>query len=275
MAVRKFLSTFLGLKANRLKDLHPRNILFTLPQIDSMSVDEIYQKFHPPQETRVHRVDGAPLGPGAPSYSVVPVWLGTCCQDVSDPRVCIADFGESWLNTENLPREDLHTPVLYLPPETTFAKDSIGFPADIWTLACSIHEIMGERSLFEGFLADRDHFISEMISTLGPLPQDWWQTWEARGEFFSEDGSWRTDMKRCQTPSSMPLCERIQLMGRKSDPEFSAEEADSLERMLRAMFEYKPDKRATAKDVANSEWMKRWGIPSLRRYNIPVPREPS
>lgn len=82
-------------------------------------------------------------------------------------------------------------------------------------------------------------------------------------------------MKRCQTPSSMPLCERIQLTGRKSDPECSAEEAESLERMLRAMFEYKPEKRATAKDVANSDWMKRWGIPSLLTYNNPVPREPS
>lgn len=240
-----------------------------------MSTEEIYQRFDPPRETKVHRVDGAPLGPGAPSYSVMPVWLGTYCEDVSDPGICISDFGEAWLNTDITPREDLHTPVLYLPPETTFAKGSLGFPADVWTLACSIHEIMGERQLFEGFFADRDHVISEMISTLGPLPQDWWQIWKARGDFFLEDGSWRTDMKRCQAPKSMPLSERIQRMGRKNDPKFSVEEAESLERMLRAMFEYNPEKRATAKDVANSDWMKRWGIPSLQTYNIPVPCGPS
>ncbi|KAL8944763.1 MAG: hypothetical protein Q9211_000479 [Gyalolechia sp. 1 TL-2023] len=240
-----------------------------------MSVEELYQSFGLPRETKVQRVDGAPLGPEAPSYSVMPVWLGDFCEDVSDPRICISDFGEAWLNTDTSPKDDLHTPVLYLPPETTFEKGSLGFPADIWTLACSIHEIMGGRQLFEGFFSDKDDVISEMISTLGPLPQDWWQIWKAREEFFTEDGSWRTDMKRCQAPRSMPLSERIQGMGRKDDPEFSPEEAESLERMLRAMFEYKPEKRATAKDVTASDWMIRWGIPSLRTYNIPVPWESS
>ncbi|KAL8642557.1 MAG: hypothetical protein Q9226_008496 [Calogaya cf. arnoldii] len=239
-----------------------------------MSVEELYQKY-PPQETKVHRVDGAPIGPGAPVNSVVPAWLGTWCENVVDPRICISDFGEAWLNTDIPTRDDLHTPVLYLPPETTFAPGALGFPADIWTLACSIHEIMGERRLFEGFCADRDHVISENISTLGPLPQDWWDMWKARGEFFTEDGSWRTDMTRAQSSRSYPLSERIQLFGRKNDPEFSAEEAESLERMLRTMFEYKPEKRATAKDVIKSDWMQRWGIPALRTYSIPVPCESS
>ena len=55
-------------------------------------------------------------------------------------------------------------------PETTFAKDLLGFPADVWTSACSIYEIMGERPLFEGAFPDRDDIISEMVSTLGPPP---------------------------------------------------------------------------------------------------------
>ena len=253
------------------EDLHPRNILLAFPGFDSMSVEELYQKYVPPTRTEIRRLDGAALGLGVPSHSVVPVWLGSFCEEVSDPRITISDFGEAWLNTDPSPREELHTPPIYLPPETTFAKDAISFPADIWTLACTIHEIMGERPLFECFFGDRDDVISEMISTLGLLPEDWWKMWEARREYFLEDGTWRTDMKRRRAPRSMPLSERIQLMGRKDEPDFSAEEAESYEKMLRAMFQYYPEKRATAKEVAKSDWMTRWGVPSLRAYDIQIP----
>ncbi|KAL9035374.1 MAG: hypothetical protein Q9180_004896 [Flavoplaca navasiana] len=250
-----------------IEDLHPRNILFLLSSLDSLSVDELYQRYSLPQEAKIHREDGAPLGPEAPPCSVMPVWLGIHADEVSDPRICISDFGEAWLNTDPSPKEELHTPPIYLPPENTFAKGSIGFPADIWTLACTIHEIMGERPLFESYFGVRDDVISEMISTLGLLPSDWWQMWKAREEFFLEDGTWRPE----RASRSMPLSERIQHMGRQDEPDFSPEEAESYERMLRAMFEFKPEKRATAEEVAKSDWMMRWGIPSLRTYDIQIP----
>lgn len=268
MAVRRKKIHFSGLSPNSSEDLHPRNILFTLPHIDSLSVDEIYQQFQTPRETKVHRVDGAPLGAEAPPTSVMPAQTLLSCDKVKDPRISIADFGESWLSKEMPPRQDLNTPVVYLPPESTFAKDSIGFPADVWTLACSIYEIMGERVLFEGFFPDRDDIIAEMVSCLGPLPQHWWDAWDRRGDFFLEDGSWRTDMERCHDSKSRPLAYRIQGMGRESDPGFCAEEAKSLEEMLRSMFEYEPAKRASVKDVAESDWMVRWGCPSLHRFGI-------
>lgn len=219
-----------------LKDLHPRNILLALPQINAMTVDEIYNTFHLPRETKTCRLDGAPLGPEAPVYSVMPAQVIVSCNEVNDPRILIADFGEAWLNTDGPPK-GLNTPVLYLPPEASFATRLLGFPADVWTLACSIYEIIGERPLFEGFFPDRDDIIAEMVSCLGPLPQHWWDVWQAREDFFREDGGWRTDMGRAHAPKSRPLHQRIQDMGRENDPQFSAEEAEGLERMLRAMFE--------------------------------------
>ncbi|KAL8773763.1 MAG: hypothetical protein Q9209_001531 [Squamulea sp. 1 TL-2023] len=239
-----------------------------MPHINSMSVDTVYQKFHRPRETKVHRVDGAPLGPEVPSHSVMPAQVVISCDEVSDPRICISDFGEAWMNTNMSLEKDLHTPVLYLPPEATFANDCLGFPADVWTLACSIYEIMGEQPLYEGFFPDRDDIIAEMVSCLGPLPSDWWNVWEARGEFFLDDGSWRIDMTRPHAPNSRPLTQRIQDMGRKNDPDFSTEEANSLEKMLRDMLVYEPKRRASATDVVKSEWMTRWGLPSLQAFNI-------
>ena len=210
-------------------------------------------------------MDGAPLSPEVPSYTVMPADLVIASDEISDPRIMISDFGEAWLsNTET--RDELQTPVLYIPPEATFAKDSIDKPADVWTLGCSVYEILGERPLFEGFMPDRDDIIAEMVSALGLLPQQWWSAWQARGDFFHEDGTWRTDMERAHDSKSRPLLLRIQRMGRQKDAEFTVDEAASLEKMLGAMLLYDPSKRATTRDVIQSEWMSKWGLPALQKF---------
>ncbi|KAL8894198.1 MAG: hypothetical protein Q9192_004526 [Flavoplaca navasiana] len=253
---------------NKEDDLHLRNIHLALPQIDSMSVEEIYQNFNPPRQTKVYRMDGGSPGLEAPSHTVKPAWVVIPCHQVHDPRICIADFGGAWLNADLLPKHGIQAPLVYLPPEDTFARNSLGFPVDIWTLACSIYEIMGDGPLLEGFLSDKDDMIAEMISCVGPLPQDWWNVWEARGDFFEEDGSWRTEMTRCRDSKSRPLSQRIHDMGRDTDTEFSTEEAKSLERMLGSMLKFKPVERASAEEIAGSEWMTRYGIPALQAHNI-------
>ncbi|KAL8791174.1 MAG: hypothetical protein Q9195_006013 [Heterodermia aff. obscurata] len=181
-----------------------------------MSTQEIYNRFLPPHKTKVERYDGQPLGPEAPRYSVWTANLVTVSDKVRDPRIRICDFGGAWLKSDPL-KQDLQTPAMFLPPEATFAKDQLGFPADIWTLACSLYEIMGERPHFECVMPDVDYIIAEMN-------------------------------------------------GRK-DPEFSAAEIESLKKMLRAMLEYEPSKRATINQVVESDWMVRWGLPALRKFD--------
>ena len=165
-----------------------RNILLALSAIHTISIDEIYEHFHTPRTTTVERLDGAPLGPEAPRYSVMPAQLPIASDEVTDPRICISDFGEAWLSSDAQPKQELNTPVIFLPPEATLDRTLLGFPADIWTLACSIYEIMGERPLFEGFMPDRDDIIAEMVSALGPLPQPWWDAWQARSDFLPKMG---------------------------------------------------------------------------------------
>ena len=216
--------------------------------------------------TKVEREDGKPCGPEVPEYSVMPAALLLSSDEVCDPNIVISDFGEAWLS-DTQTREILHTPVIYLPPEVTFSKKTIGKPADVWTLACTIYEILGERTLFESLMADRDAIVAEMVSTLGMLPRQWWESWQARAEFFLEDGSWRTDMTRCHDATSRPLFQRIQENGRKDDAQFTMDEATSLEKMLRSMLTYNPSERPTVSDIMESDWMKRWGVPSLEKFS--------
>ncbi|KAI4117998.1 MAG: hypothetical protein LQ345_001863 [Seirophora villosa] len=251
--------------ADYLHDLHPNNILFALRDIHHMSVDDIYHHFSTPQRTEVQRLDGGPLSPGVPSHATFPALLYVKCLKVEDPRIRITDFGESWFG-DAVPPKYLNTPMLYRPPEDVFAKGLLGFPSDIWTLACSVFEIMGDRSLFEGFCPSEADLVSEMVSCLGPLPPSWWDAWEGRSKFFVENGVWRTDVGL----RSRPLRSRIQIMDRQEHPDFFADEAESLAVMLSTMLEYDPAKRASATDVVDSDWMTRWGLPSLKPFNISV-----
>lgn len=47
---------------------------------------------------------------------------------------------------------------------------------------------IGQRPLFEGFLATKDDIICEQVDALGILPHEWWTKWDARQEKFHEDG---------------------------------------------------------------------------------------
>ena len=245
-----------------ISDLHLKNIFLALPDIHSLTEDELYTQFQPPQKAKVERSDDQPISSEAPQYSVIPARLAIASDKVRDPRICISDFGAAWSidNVDGLlpgRPEDLRIPIIYSPPQAYFAKDQLGFPADIWTLACSIYEIMGERTLFEGFMPDQDDIIAEMISCLGgPLPHTWWRARKTRNEFFNEDGSWRKDTPRIHDSVSRPLLLRIQQNGRVNN-EFSVSEIQALEDLLRAMLEYDTLKRATIKGVVESEWMAR------------------
>lgn len=58
------------------------------------------------------------------------------------------------------------------------------------------------------------------------------------------------------------------IMGRGEDPEpreFSKEEMNCLEKLLRGTMAYEPTKRMTAKDAIASEWMQKYGLPALKQ----------
>lgn len=109
-------------------------------------------------------------------------------------------------------------------------------------------------------MPDEDHAIAEMVSTLGPLPEQWWDRWQKKGDFFLPDGSWKKekDTHRAHAPWSRPLSERLGLMGRTG--EFGAGEMVAVEKLLGGTLTYEPALRISAKKALVSEWMRKWGL---------------
>lgn len=238
--------------------------MFRLPNgIDEFSSEEIYQQYGQPNTEPFERLDGKPLAQGVPTHGVVPMWLGKKSELVtmSEANIFVTDFGESFLPSITQ-RNYSNTPGILAPPETYFSLDEpLSFPSDIWTLACTLWDILGQRSLFEGIYPSSNWMLKEHVDALGKMPRDWWQKWEERGRWFSEDAK-RTSGEGRSLDSR--FYDSIQEPRRESAMEEIGEaERTALLTMIRGMLAFRPSERLTATDIMESEWMVRWALPVL------------
>ncbi|KAB8254664.1 kinase-like domain-containing protein [Aspergillus pseudonomiae] len=253
-------------------DLHRRNILLQLSrQFDQLSAEMLYEQYGELVLEPVNRLDGQKLPPGVPDYGVSPVWLGEASENVTLPeaKICVSDFGEAFSPAKEK-RFKSRTPLLVRPPEARFRpNESLTFPSDIWTLACTIWDIIAQRSPFEGFLTNEDDMTRQQIGLLGPLPAEWWRKWEAGRVEFTKRGepigrpksvnqSWEdhfeTSVQRPRIEEGMPPLE--------------SRERDALLSMLRSMLSFRTEDRPSAQQVLESEWMVKWALPEFEKIHM-------
>ncbi|PKY02269.1 kinase domain-containing protein [Aspergillus campestris IBT 28561] len=255
-------------------DLHLGNILVQFPRmIDRFPTSELYERYGQPESEAVIRLDGKRLVDSVPARVFIPGWFGVPSDEVvlGDEKILLSDFGESF-NPDTEPRFSSKTLPLLQPPEARFSDRPLSFASDIWTLACTIWEILGQRPLFEAYFPTVDRVTMEQVEALGRLPLEWWRKWDRRLEWFDEEGkidlkpemsrdhegmrrTWDRRFEHCiQKPRAAAGLETL-----------AVEERKACEKMLRSMLTFRPEERATAQQVMQSEWMKGWGLPSLEQ----------
>ena len=259
-------------------DLHLANILLRLPSsISAITREQLYTKTNKPTKERVIRRDRAPLDRGVPPEVVVPIWLGLGSDEitVADSPILLADFGEAF-NPQATKQFTAHTPLLLAPPEAIFIEpgvdEPLSFPADIWTLACTIWELFGSGPPFQAFPATPDEVTIEHVEMLGKLPERWWSKWEARSNWFDDDGN--KNVKECfrqyygnsrrNWEEHFPADIRSSREWKNFDM-FLPDEEKAFGDMIRSMLVLEPRKRATIEDVVRCDWMQRWGILEVQR----------
>lgn len=216
-------------------------------------------------------MDGKPLSNGVPTNVYVPGWFGARSDDIAlgQEKIILSDFGESFNPHETLRFSSKTLPLLQ-PPEARFSEEPLSFASDIWTLACTIWEIFGQRPLFEAFYPTADRVTAEQIEVIGILPPEWWKNWSRRLEWLNEEGeldlkpdaSRGHDSMRRTWDKRFGYC--IQEPRAEAGLETVAEkERRAFEAMLRSMLVFRPNERATAQQILHSEWMKGWGQPAL------------
>lgn len=125
-------------------DLHTRNLAFTMPCLDKLSEDVLFEILGKPEIGRLQRHDGKDLELGMPEYIVRPTAYRTRSWN-SSQSIKIIDFGESFLCTAA--PHTLHTPLSVRAPEVLF-QDQIDYHVDLWSMGCMVREAMEVSALY-------------------------------------------------------------------------------------------------------------------------------
>ena len=246
-------------------DLYEGNILFRLPNaIDDLTTDELYEKYTKPIPIEMERLDRLPPDPWVPTHGIFPIWFG-CRSDrlpLSEARILLNDFGESFQPavtpqaSSRLPPH-LRSPELFLDPEAL-----VSFPAEIWSLACVIFDIMGAAPMFHTWLQSEDAILADHVDALCRLPDEWWASWENRAKFFDDHD------QRVGDDPPRSLEERLEYSIQGPRREFGMAEMDEEEKqafleLMRSMLKFRPEDRVSAQQVLESEWMRVWARPAF------------
>lgn len=248
-------------------DLHLGNVLLRHPEsLNNLSPTEFYNLYGEPEAKPVVRLDDQRLSEGVPSYGIMPVFLGQESEQVSlsEAKILLTDFGELFLLSES-PQYHCNTPDLLVPPEVyLFPVQPISFPADIWVLACTIWSILGSRPLFEGENAYSEWMIKEQVDVLGKLPDNWWHQWDARKQWFNEDGS------RNSSGISRGWEERFEYSVQEPRRNYGLEgigreESRCLFSMLSSILAFRSDEGITTEEIIRCEWIVKWALLQLEK----------
>lgn len=214
-------------------------------------------------------MDGNALEIGVPSQLVVPAWLGKASEDIeeAEAEVLLSDFGESFL-ASSTSRYHSNSPLSFRPPEANFLLAPLGMSADIWSLACVIWEVLGQRPLFESWMATTDEVLADQVELLGKLPPEWWARWAARSQFYSEDktsGVIEATRERPEGVERWGWGERLELCVQRPRreaglPQMGDDERAVLLELLQSMIRFDPEARITARELRGSRWMQMLGM---------------
>lgn len=205
----------------------------------------------------LHRADNAPIGPEAPSY-VVHSMAPIPSNEITSCRIKISDFSSAFMVGHEPNYASTTFPVI--PPEALF-EEKLTISMDIWSLGCTLFEIVGDTSLLSSF--GRDNFIEDMVELLGPLPGPWWKKWEGREQFFTKDGK-RVHSGKYEIATLKNRMSCLRRFGTPSETSaVSKTEAASLKALLSVMLVYKPSERISLLEALNSDYMKNWAAPAL------------
>lgn len=239
------------------------NVLLQLSsELAELSEEQLYGKFEPPEPGPMIRVDKLPLDKGVPKNVYAPVCLGQASEDItlSEGKIYLSDFGAAFRPSEEQ-RFKSHTPLDIRPPEARFEPTKpLTLASDIWTLACMIWAILGQRSLLGSFLMSEDDVTADQVSFLGRLPPAWWDKWEERCDHYEEYGTPKD--KRVLWTFEQRFDDSIQEPRRQKGLDVtSQDEREAFLEMIRPMVAYRPADRPTVDEVLSMPWMKRWGLP--------------
>ncbi|KAJ5115187.1 hypothetical protein NUU61_000946 [Penicillium alfredii] len=160
------------------------------------------------------------------------------------PILC--DFGSAVFGDEEH-SEDIQ-PDIYRAPEVILEVPWT-YSVDVWNAGCMIWDLFEGGSLFSGQDSEFQRYrsrahLAEMICLLGPPPPSLLARGKSTPKFFSEDGEFCAGVS---VQGHTPLQER--------ETSLEGQEKEKFLRLVRKMLQWEPEKRSSAKELEQDEWV--------------------
>ena len=253
-------------------DITLRNILLQLKSIDAWTLSEIYSRFGHPRKETPRASPGSNPGSSAPRYVVQAAHPPP--DHFPQPAAFLIDLGSSFPFATPPAPEEIGVPIMYRAPETVFDR-KYTHHSDLWSLGCLLFELRAGTPMFSSFFGSMDDIVRQWVQTKGKLPEPWWGRWEARGEYYEENGD-----HVARPPGGMgmtrpyPLAEMIADVGSEDREAGSDEEgvvvqssmlaplgeavpeaeAAELEDLLEKILRWKPEERLSCEEILKHPW---------------------
>lgn len=154
----------------------------------------------------------------------------------------LIDFEQAFLRTDQSLAK-VRTPLIFRAPETLL-DSTWDLRMDIWSLACTIFELITGQPPFDNFMPTKAPLVLEWIAMFGDVPEQW------RKQAKAIVGDCRDDIEGGSLSSW--LCETYFSSERKA--EFAQEDIKRLGDLLTKMMFYLPRDRLSAQDILKHEW---------------------
>ncbi|EGX93717.1 protein kinase, putative [Cordyceps militaris CM01] len=225
-------------------DLTLFNIVFELPDIQSLSPDRVFQLLGP-IKTENMRPNRRQYTPHAPRQVVqAPDFSGLDFSSLTQIR--IVDFGQAFF-AQNPPRW-LGVPIDFFPAELCFGHLP-SMKSDVWQLACVLFQIHTKQLLFPTGFRIYEILISTITSYLGPIPQHWRGKFDFNDYGYHEPGQEQdtTDIEAWFEDKSSEKTMESRLVQKATH--LSTRQRKYLVQLLSEMVAYEPAERLSAVDV--------------------------
>ncbi|RAK98805.1 putative serine/threonine protein kinase [Aspergillus ibericus CBS 121593] len=162
-------------------------------------------------------------------------------------RPILSDFGDArFISSLGTQWEDVQ-PWIYRAPEVVL-RMPWDEKIDTWNVGVLAWDLFEQGHLFYARDAEKNasdaHHLAEMVAILGPPPKDILQRSEYASNFFDNEGNWKGAAK-------IPSISLEKLEGR-----LEGTHQEQFLCFLRKMLRWKPEDRASAKELLSDPWLK-------------------
>lgn len=154
-------------------DLSSNNILLKLVEINSWTVEELYEKFGHPEPWQVETPDKRPVDEHAPKFVYEGIRFCKTSFEYLQPEIAFVDLADGRL-VQGCGQEDATGfSVTYAAPETLWFNEMQDKASDIWALACIFFELRAAKQLFLDDYGDPERAQNNIIEMIGAVPAFW------------------------------------------------------------------------------------------------------